>query len=343
MLQQCYSKKISLVFIACFFALISTSSAGASTLIWSGGDTGNLASSPGNWNGGVSPRSGDTVVFDITSSKNCTWDLDLTLSSFNINPGYTGTVTIAAGLTIDNGFTWTGDGGDYLASNPANWSGGTAPQDGDNINFEGINDCQWDLDISPASLKMAPGFTGTIRLTTDLSIAGNLSMEGGVLDLNKKALSVDGDLLIGFSGTLYATSSNIKVKGNWINNGAFDPGTSTVILNGANQIVYDNNIFYNLVKTTSSAGTLYFETGVTQTILNNLTLTGTAGRLLLLRGTAGGRQWYLDARGPRQIAFAGIMDLNSINPVNIDASDSADSGNNININFSGPDCLIQVQ
>ena len=39
--------------------------------------------------------------------------------------------------------TWTNGGGNNLASTPANWFGGKAPQDGDRVVFDGTstNDC----------------------------------------------------------------------------------------------------------------------------------------------------------------------------------------------------------
>lgn len=339
MLQKCYIKKILPDFIVCLFVLNVVTTASAATLVWSGEGTDDLASNPVNWSGSVAPQRRSDVVFDSTSSKDCTWDLNITISSFNINPGYNGTVTIDTGLIIDNGFTWTGEGGDNIASNPLNWSGGTVPQDGDNIDFVGGYDCLWDLDISPASLRMDTGYTGTVTLLTDLSIAGNLSIEGGFLNLNGKSLIADGDLLIGLNGTLYAVSSIIQVKGNWINRGAFDSGTSTVVLTGTTQTVYGDNTFYNLVKTSDSGDTLYFEAGRTQTILNNLTLKGTAGNLLLLRGTESEIFWSIDPGGTRDISYADIKDMKNVNQVGLVTDNSNNSVNNSNIYFDIDQCM----
>jgi len=313
--------------------------AGAVTLIWSGSGADDLASNPANWTGSVSPQSRDAVVFDSTSSKTCTWDLDITLSSFIINPGYAGTITVDADLTLNDGFTWTGADGDGLASNPANWSGFSAPRDGDDLDFHGINDCLWDLDISPASLKMGTDFTGTITLLRDLSISGNLSIEGGMLNLNDKALSVDGHLLIGLNGMLYAASSAITVKGDWINNGTFASGASTVILNGADQTVYGNNTFYNLVKTSDAADTLYFEAARPQTVFNNLTLKGRAGSLLSLRSTVSGAFWFIDPGSTRDISYADIKDMKNIHQAGVTADHSNNSGNNPNVYFDIDPCM----
>jgi hypothetical protein len=286
----------------------------------------------------MAPRNGDVAVFDNTSSKRCIWDLNVTLSSLSINTGYSGTVTIGANLTIW-GYAWTGGGGDNVASNPANWSGGIVPGNGDNIIFTGTEDCIWDLNITPSYLSLNSGFTGTVTLKNNLTITGNLSMEGGDFNLNDKALNVDGDLLIVPNGRLYATSSLIEVKGDWINRGTVVSGISTVVLSGMNSTVYGNNTFYNLVKITDAADFLNFEAGITQVIINNLTLRGISGNLLLLRSTVEGQQCSLDPRGTRHMSFVTIKDMNNINSITIDAADSEDGGNNSNINFGGEQCV----
>jgi len=339
MLYKSCIKNLFPGFFVCLLVFTAAPSTGAGTFVWSGSGTDNLASNPANWTGSVSPQNGDAVAFDSTSSMACIWDLNITVSSFNINPGYTGTVTIAADLTIDNGITWAGEGGDNLASNPANWSGGNTPQDGVNIDFDGMSDCLWDLDISPASLKMGSGFTGTVTLLRDLSISGYLSIEGGSLNLNDKALNTDGHLLIGPEGALYASSSTIRVNGDWTNMGTFDPGASTLILGGTDQTVYGDNAFYNLVKTSDSADNLYFEASRTQTVFNNLTLKGRAGTLLFLRSTVSGAFWSVDPAGSRYISYADIKDMNNANQAGVAADNSINSGNIINVYFDIDQCM----
>ncbi|MEW6600226.1 MAG: hypothetical protein AB1499_04590 [Nitrospirota bacterium] len=336
---ECCIKKLLPNFIAFLLALSFTGAAGAATHIWSGGGAEELASNPGNWEGGVPPQSGSDVVFDDTSSKNCTWDLNITLSSFNISPGYEGSIIINADLVVDNPFTWTGAGGDTLASNPANWSGGAMPQSGDNLDFDGTKDCMWDLNISPGSLILDTGFSGTITLITYLSISGGLYIKGGLLDLNDKSLTVLGDIVIGPDGTLDATSSVIQLRGDWINSGVFIAGTSMVILNGPDQTIYGDNTFYNLVKTSAYGNTLYFESGRTLTVLNNLILTGTAGTLLSLRSSDNDTSWAIDPGGSRRISHTDIRDMRNINPVGLDAENSVDSGNTDNVYFDIDQCL----
>ncbi|OGL47348.1 MAG: hypothetical protein A2W05_00950 [Candidatus Schekmanbacteria bacterium RBG_16_38_10] len=236
--------------------------------------------------------------------------------------------------------TWTGGGADNLASNPANWSGNVVPQNGANVVFDNtsIKDCIWDINASPRSFTITSAYTGKVTLNLDLTIAGNLTITGGTLNLNNKNLNVDGYILIGSGGTLNATSSTITVKGDWANWGTFIPGTSTVILNGTNQTLYGNTTFYNLTKTVISADTLYFEAWSTQTILNSLTLQGIENNLLSLRSTVDGQPWYIDPQGPCNVYYIDVMDSYNINFTNIVSLNSQDSGNNTGVSFGGSEC-----
>jgi parallel beta-helix repeat protein len=100
MSQKSLIKKAIILALTVLFSLNFASSANAATLTWTGGGIDNLASNPDNWSGNVVPQNGDDVVFDSTSSKDCTWDINVILSSLSLNPGYTGTVTLNSDLTV---------------------------------------------------------------------------------------------------------------------------------------------------------------------------------------------------------------------------------------------------
>jgi len=72
----------------------------AANVTWTGSGTDNLASNPANWSGNTKPQYGDNVVFDGTSTKDCTWDLTVSLASLSINTGYTGKVTLSSSSTL---------------------------------------------------------------------------------------------------------------------------------------------------------------------------------------------------------------------------------------------------
>lgn len=86
-----------IIFVFLIFAFISASPVFSAT--WNGGGADNLASTAGNWAGSVLPPTGDSILFNNTSSKNCTWninDVNKTYTVLVIDGGYAGAVTIDA-------------------------------------------------------------------------------------------------------------------------------------------------------------------------------------------------------------------------------------------------------
>lgn len=72
--------------------------------------------------------------------------------------------------------TWTGGGGDNLASTAANWSSGVAPKAGDAIVLDGADDAAqkamtWDLDVKVASWTQN-GYTNVVTFATVYDEAG---------------------------------------------------------------------------------------------------------------------------------------------------------------------------
>jgi len=74
-----------------------------------------LASNASAWSGGVAPTIDDNVIFNSTSTNNCTWDLPVSLGTFSIVDGYTGVITNSPSISWSmtkynqtNG-TFTGD------------------------------------------------------------------------------------------------------------------------------------------------------------------------------------------------------------------------------------------
>lgn len=89
-----------------FYVLQKT--AHAATLTWDGEGVTNNWSDCANWSGDVCPAgSGDTVIFDGTSSKNAVKDNSATanVATLNINSGYSGTVSLDHILTVTSSFS----------------------------------------------------------------------------------------------------------------------------------------------------------------------------------------------------------------------------------------------
>jgi uncharacterized delta-60 repeat protein len=86
-----------------------------------------------------------------------------------------------------------------------------------------------------------------------LSVAGNLTASQGtattVAFTARGAFTVGGNVALGAGTTFNGSTFSHSVGGNWVNNGTFTGGTSTVTLNGVNTVMSGAgaNGFYNLV------------------------------------------------------------------------------------------------
>lgn len=104
--MKCNIHKKYFVFAYLIFLFIFALSAEAVTVTWDGEGLDYLASNSYNWSNNTAPQYGDDVVFDGTSSKDCTWDLNVTLNALSNRAGYTGKITKISSvtLTIANNF-----------------------------------------------------------------------------------------------------------------------------------------------------------------------------------------------------------------------------------------------
>src|SRR3990170_614008 len=71
--------------------------ASAAIIVWDGGGATNNWSEAANWLGDVVPGPADVATFDATSVKAATIDGAINVAGVDINAGYTGTITQAAG------------------------------------------------------------------------------------------------------------------------------------------------------------------------------------------------------------------------------------------------------
>ncbi|RJQ51883.1 MAG: hypothetical protein C4526_08970, partial [Nitrospiraceae bacterium] len=87
--MKCNIDKRCFLFVYLIFLFGFTLSANAATVTWTGGGADGFASNPYNWSGNLAPLNGDKVIFDSTSSTDCTWNLSVTLASLAKTSGYT--------------------------------------------------------------------------------------------------------------------------------------------------------------------------------------------------------------------------------------------------------------
>ena len=79
-------KNIRTIFVSLIVVMLLAGFSGsvsAATVTWTGGGSDTLASNSANWSGNTAPQYGDDVIFDSTS-KDCIWDISVTLASLNI-------------------------------------------------------------------------------------------------------------------------------------------------------------------------------------------------------------------------------------------------------------------
>jgi hypothetical protein len=123
------------------------------------------------------------------------------------------------------GFYWTGLGGDDNWHNPSNWSSNLVPDETSNVYLDHRHV------VGEYQIRVHEQHARSSRLIIDAAGGSPIQLE----ITNGYELETRSSLNIGIGNTLSITdpSSLLKVGGNWLNQGTFNPGTSKVVLNGA--------------------------------------------------------------------------------------------------------------
>lgn len=162
----------------------------------------------------------------------------------------------------------------------------------------------------------------SVRIQGTLRVGGNIVLRGAGLDIS-------------------ASGTALNVGGDWVNQGgSLVAGTNNVVLDGGNQVIVGDTVFYGLTKVVSAPATLTFEAGARQTAYGLLTLQGAdSAARLSLRSTAGGTQWFVDPQGGYDLLNLDVGDSFNMAAGLIDVQNKAcvSAGNNDGWNFSGND------
>lgn len=97
--------------VATLFFFLFVTQAQAATLTWDGGGSTNNWSEDANWSSNTEPGASDLANFTGASTKAATIDASINVGGIDINAGYSGTITQAAGQTVTIG------SGDFDISN----------------------------------------------------------------------------------------------------------------------------------------------------------------------------------------------------------------------------------
>lgn len=335
---------------------------GAVTVTWDG-STSTDWDTASNWDLGIVPSSGDTViiaaagnqpvlatnvsVFDLTLQNATTLTLNgknLAASGTFSNDGNVilqGLETVTLTQDTNSGtFTYVGNNDGTVDTRTVKDFGAT-----DYYNLV-INDPNATKDIFQTNGNLTLGNNLTLTTTAldistntnTLTAGGTVTLNGGTLTATNGNLDVDGSVTIS-SGTLTAPTGGrtFTLSGNFTHTaGTFTQGTGTVTLDGANQTITGSTTFYGLSKTVTSAATLTFDNTATQTVTNNLTLSGATGQLLSLVTDSAGNaaNLTLQAGGTQSINFVDVRDNDASGGLTlIGRNSSVNSGNNTNWSF----------
>jgi len=267
---------ICLVFFSGIY-LFSAGSVSAATLYWVGADAANT-SVASNWkttnpagcgsgDAGAAPGSSDIATFDPDCDNGATVDSALNVAGINIVSGYTGTITVNAGVTVGSSSfiradgIWTGNAQTFdINDGSFTVSGGT------HTATTGTWTVERDFTSSGGTLTMT-GATVVIDGTgsgdsTIITCTGTL---GGSVDINGKGGAFVGNVTLSSGCTITATRVSIS-RGSLTNNGTINHTGSTFDVNGAST---------NEGSVTNNTGATITYSGTDITLEGNLTQSGT--------------------------------------------------------------------
>ncbi|QBB70549.1 hypothetical protein ELE36_09330 [Pseudolysobacter antarcticus] len=162
--------------------------------------------------------------------------------------------------------------------------------------------------VVPAGGSVSLG-GGTIDLgCTDLSVGGNQQINSGSM-LNTRNLSVQS------GGVLDGGSGNIALVGNWSNSGTFNAGSGTVAFSdnpacATSTTITGTSTFANLSLISANGKTYTFAAGLTQSILDVLTIQGTSTTPIVINSSIAGQQGniFLAPGGTQNIQYVSVTD-----------------------------------
>ena len=186
------------------------SEAALDTRTWDGGGATNNWSEPANWSGDVVPTANDDVVFDATSTKNATVDVNSGVRNLNIAAGYTGTITISSSvsLTLTNATVASQAAGSIVCGN------------GSTLVFNNST-----YTMSGGAINCA---NGTINAVSFLS----LTIGGGTFTAPLGTMTLGGNSTIAIgSGATFTSNGTILANGDFATLKIVDGSASTLDIN----------------------------------------------------------------------------------------------------------------
>ncbi len=311
-------------------------------------------------NGNISITAGYTQG---TSTLNMTGGTALqstTLNSFSLNSGTTVTVTgglTASILTITNGVLTSGGTitvDDLTVAGTLN-NGNNNLFVANGITVNGTINCGAGTVSVGASITGTGGLilgTGAADIDGDINISGDFTASstttnlGGSITVGGTFTHSSGDFIFDGTGTINQnmTFYDITVSGNlndngrtltvnrkWTKTAGTETFTGTVeFINNALISEISGDTVFNILKCVASGKTLEFASGSTQTVGGTLTINGTSGNLIVLKGIAAA-VWNI-INPVTTVSYVAVEYSNATNTITADIS--RNNGNNTNWSFS---------
>ncbi len=201
--------------------------------------------------------------------------------------------------------------------------------------------------ISAAGFGARPGGAGTIYLRAPgqggtegtLIVAGATNASPSGTEITQYVTDTHvANVLIRSNATLkLAIDQALTLSGIWSNGAAFSATTgAAIVFTGTNTSTLYGNTPFNQLTCSTPGKTLQFDSGSSNSISEQLLLTGTAGSNLVLRSTANGLSWRLQLlpTAAQSIEQVDVMDSDASPGLTISAVNSVNSGNNSNWVFT---------
>jgi hypothetical protein len=269
------------------------------TYTWDGGGADNNWSTAGNWTSDTAPGASDTAVFDGTSTKAATIDVNVSVDGLQINSGYTNTITQSSGktVTVGSGIGFSQGAGTFAGGDSAiDINGAFVLSGGTFTSTSGTMTLAGNFTVSNSPTFNANSgtvtFDGSVSATADV----NSTFTFNNLTFNKDdgnnvtvsygdTLIVTGTTTFTDGGMVGVSGSGVEARGNVTVASTFDGGSGVLVFGStASQTFtltsatdkYDGNITVN-----KSSGTVTLASALVMDS-SGQTLTVTSGTLVPL-------------------------------------------------------------
>ena len=237
---------------------------------WDGGGGDALASTAANWSDNTAPVAGDAVVFDATSSKNCTFDLTADFASLNTT-GYGGVVTASATTTVSGNVT--------LAN--STWTHGSQQFVFDATGtFTTNNNSLYDVDFTDGITATIVGGMTVVRHAILINAVNTTTYNGNGSIVT---MYVGGDVTATSGRASGTTSTNyVNVEMNGTGDQTFTGNTSytnvpgKLVFNKASGIAYIAGGLIPYAGITHTTGSTNFSTNTVTTYVKDFSLSTTS-------------------------------------------------------------------